>query len=74
VTLLTAKSKAIEGHVTELRPLGEFATWRAARAAGDHDLNSFLVRIDPAETREDLQPGMTVWLEPGGFTTSHVRL
>ena len=67
VRLLTAKKRAIEGRVTELRPLGEFATWRAARAAGDHDLNSFLVRIDPAETNEDLQPGMTVWLEPGGL-------
>jgi HlyD family secretion protein len=63
--LFTAKKRAIEGRITELRPLGEFATWRAARAAGDHDLNSFLVRVDPAETKEDLQPGMTVWLEPG---------
>ena len=33
--------------VTELRPLGEFATWRAARAVGDHDLNSFRLRLDP---------------------------
>ncbi len=40
--------ETIEGEVTEMRPLGEFATWRAARAVGDHDLNSFLVRIDPS--------------------------
>ena len=68
VRLVTAKENALEGRVTELRPLGEFATWRAARAAGDHDLNSFLVRIDPIETKEDLQPGMTVWLEPPGLS------
>ena len=67
VKLLTARRDAIHGSVTELRPLGEFATWRAARAAGDHDLNSFLVRIDPTETTETLQPGMTVWLEPAGL-------
>jgi len=68
VRLVTAKENALEGRVTELRPLGEFATWRAARATGDHDLNSFLVRIDPIETKEDLQPGMTVWLEPAGLS------
>ena len=37
----------IAARVTELRPLGEFATWRAARAVGDHDLNSFRLRLDP---------------------------
>jgi HlyD family secretion protein len=64
VRLLTAKGNTVEARVTELRPLGEFATWRAARAVGDHDLNSFLVRADPLEAHEELQPGMTVWLEP----------
>ncbi len=54
--------RAIEGEVTEMRPLGEFATWRAARAVGDHDLNSFLVRIDPVASPAILQPGMTVSL------------
>src|SRR5262249_25450889 len=47
VTILTAKGQHISGRVTEIRPLGEFAVWRAARAVNDHDLNSFLVRIDP---------------------------
>ena len=65
VRLLTAKGNTIEARVTELRPLGEFATWRAARAVGDHDLSSFLVRADPLEANEELQPGMTVWIEPG---------
>jgi len=54
--------ETIEGEVTEMRPLGEFATWRAARAVGDHDLNSFLVRVDPVAPPATLQPGMTVSL------------
>jgi HlyD family secretion protein len=39
------------GSPIELLPLGggEFATWRAARVVGDHDLNTFLVRADPVE-------------------------
>ena len=48
--------------VTELTPLGEFATWRAARAVGDHDLNSFQLRLEPATRAERLEPGMTVAL------------
>ena len=45
---------------------GEFATWRAARAVGDHDLNSFLVRVDPETPNDSIEPGMTVRLAPGG--------
>ncbi|MBV9289106.1 MAG: efflux RND transporter periplasmic adaptor subunit [Hyphomicrobiales bacterium] len=58
--------ETIEGKVAEMRPLGEFATWRAARAVGDHDLNSFLVRIDPVAPLPTLRPGMTVslWATP----------
>lgn len=52
-----------DARVTELRPLGEFATWRAARAVGDHDLNSFRLRLDPVGPVEGLEPGMTVWLQ-----------
>ena len=33
--------------ISEMRRLGDFATWRAARAVGDHDLNTFSVRADP---------------------------
>jgi multidrug resistance efflux pump len=51
----------IAAHVTEIVPRREFATWRAARVVGDHDLNTFLVRIDPAPDASGLEPGMTVW-------------
>jgi HlyD family secretion protein len=57
---------AIDARVTEMIPRGEFATWRAARVVGDHDLNTFLVRVDPSgDKAPGLQPGMTVWLRPG---------
>ena len=65
VTLGTDAGKHIAARVTELRPLGEFATWRAACAVGDHDLNSFRVRLDPVAAGTGLQPGMTVWLMGG---------
>jgi multidrug resistance efflux pump len=62
VSLTADDGRLIDARVTELRPLGEFATWRAARAVGDHDLNSFRLRLDPLGLNEGLQPGMTVWL------------
>ena len=56
-------SDRIVAQVTEIIPRGEFATWRAARVVGDHDLNTFLVRADPiGDVAGDLQPGMTVWI------------
>jgi HlyD family secretion protein len=65
VRLLTANGDRIDAKVTELRPLGEFAVWRAARAVGDHDLNSFLLRADPAGEVRSAEPGMTVWIDRG---------
>jgi hypothetical protein len=40
--------------VTELVPLGTFATWQAERAIGDHDRNSLRLRLDPQGNRSDL--------------------
>jgi HlyD family secretion protein len=48
--------------VTELIPLGEFATWQAERAVGDHDRNTLRLRLDPEGDPSGLEPGMTVWL------------
>jgi HlyD family secretion protein len=62
VALRTSDGRSFDARVSELRPLGEFATWRAARAVGDHDLNSFWLRLDPTGGDQGLEPGMTVWL------------
>jgi HlyD family secretion protein len=48
--------------VTELRPLGAFATWQAERAVGDHDRSTLRLRLDPQDDASGLEPGMTVWL------------
>ena len=63
IALKTAAGDRFEAKVTELRPLGEFAVWRAARAVGDHDLNNFLLRADPVGPTPVLEPGMTVWID-----------
>jgi HlyD family secretion protein len=49
--------------VTEVTPLGSFATWQAERAVGDHDLNTLRLRIDPVAAQNTLEPGMTVWID-----------
>jgi HlyD family secretion protein len=48
--------------VTELLPLGPFATWQAERAVGDHDRNTLRLRLDPRRDASAFEPGMTVWL------------
>ena len=48
--------------VTEMRPLGAFATWQAERAVGDHDRNTLRLRLDPRGDPTGLEPGMTVWI------------
>ena len=48
--------------VTELTPLGSFATWQAERAIGDHDRSTLRLRLDPDGDPTGLEPGMTVWL------------
>jgi HlyD family secretion protein len=67
IALRTATGDRFEAKVTELRPLGEFAVWRAARAVGDHDINSFLLRADPIGQTPKLEPGMTVWIDEQGL-------
>lgn len=61
-----ASGKEIAANVVELRNWGEFAVWRAARASGDHDLNTFFVRLDPVGPVPGLSPGETVWVTPAG--------
>lgn len=59
---LADRSAPINARIDEIAPRGEFATWRAARAVGDYDLNTFVIRADPVGRAERMQPGMTVWL------------
>jgi HlyD family secretion protein len=54
---------AIKAVITELRPLGTFATWQAERVIGDHDRNTLRLRLDRQEESAGLEPGMTVWIE-----------
>lgn len=55
-------SQTIPALVTELLPLGPFATWQAERAIGDHDRNTLRLRLDPKGDLTKFEPGMTVWL------------
>jgi HlyD family secretion protein len=48
--------------VTELVPLGPFATWQAERAIGDHDRSTLRLRLDPQADAIGFEPGMTVWI------------
>jgi HlyD family secretion protein len=53
----------IKAVITELQPLGTFATWQAERVIGDHDRNTLRLRLDPQGTSAGLEPGMTVWVQ-----------
>ena len=55
--------RATKAVITELRPLGTFATWQAERVIGDHDRNTLRLRLDPGAEAAGLEPGMTVWIE-----------
>jgi HlyD family secretion protein len=48
--------------VTELLPIGAFATWQAERAIGDHDRSTLRLRLDAQGGQVELEPGMTVSL------------
>jgi HlyD family secretion protein len=54
---------ATKAVITELRPLGVFATWQAERVIGDHDRNTLRLRLDPDGEAAGLEPGMAVWIE-----------
>jgi HlyD family secretion protein len=54
---------AINSVITELRPLGVFATWQAERVIGDHDRNTLRLRLDPDGKAAGLEPGATFWIK-----------
>jgi HlyD family secretion protein len=49
--------------VTELLPIGPFATWQAERAIGDHDRNTLRLRVDAQDGATAMEPGTTVWVD-----------
>jgi HlyD family secretion protein len=53
----------IKAVITEVQPLGTFATWQAERVIGDHDRNTLHLRLDPQGALAGLEPGMTVWVQ-----------
>jgi HlyD family secretion protein len=53
----------IKAVITELQPLGTFATWQAERVIGDHDRNTLRLRLDLQGSSAGLEPGMTVWVQ-----------
>jgi HlyD family secretion protein len=63
VEIMRAGAEPSPATVTELMPLGPFATWQAERAVGDHDRNTLRLRLDPRGDRKSFEPGMTVWLK-----------
>jgi HlyD family secretion protein len=60
--LRNGANEATKAVVTELRPLGTFATWQAERVIGDHDRNTLRLRLDPQTDAAALESGMTVWI------------
>lgn len=61
--LRNGESASVKSVVTELRPIGVFATWQAERVVGDHDRNTLRLRLDQESQEKSLEPGMTVWIE-----------
>jgi HlyD family secretion protein len=58
----TGTRERVPALVTEVLPLGPFATWQAERAVGDHDRNTLRLRLDPQGNPGGFEPGTTVWL------------
>src|ERR1700682_2227915 len=59
----TGHDGATKAVITELRPLGTFATWQAERVIGDRDRNTLRLRLDLEGEPASLESGMTVWIE-----------
>ena len=57
----TGTSEITPALVTEILPLGSFATWQAERAVGDHDRSTLRLRLEPQGDVSAFEPGMTVW-------------
>ena len=56
-------NKTIELKITRIKPLGNYATWKATKVSGDFDLKSFEIKAKPIAPVEGLRPGMSVRAE-----------
>jgi HlyD family secretion protein len=59
----SGEEEPTQAQITELVPLGSFATWQAERAVGDHDRNTLRLRLDPQRDQAGFVPGMTVFIK-----------
>jgi HlyD family secretion protein len=59
----SGEEQPTQAQITELVPLGSFATWQAERAVGDHDQNMLRLRLDPQRDAAGFVPGMTVFIK-----------
>lgn len=49
-------------HITHIKVMASYATWRATKANGEYDVKTFDVKARPIETIAGLRPGMTAIL------------
>ena len=64
-TIPALGGKAIEVVVTKMKDLGSYATWKATKPRGEHDLRTFEVTTRPTSPVEGLLAGMTIVLDKG---------
>ena len=55
--------RSVEAEVRLIASKGEYAGWRATRAAGDFDLRTFEVRAYPIDKVVGLRPGMSAYVD-----------
>ena len=55
--------QATHAQITELVPVGSFATWQAERAVGDYDRSTLRLRLDPQRDQAGFVSGMTVFIK-----------
>ena len=64
-TIPALGGKAIEVVVTKMKDMGSYATWKATKPRGEHDLRTFEVTTRPTSPVEGLLAGMTIVLDKG---------
>ena len=68
VDIPALKEKNVPLKITYVSALGDFATWKATKAAGDFDLKTFEIHARPERSLPALRPGMSTvayWKDGG---------